>query len=37
MKISRIAMFQLDIPLEKPKRHPSRTDSLRRVERESRT
>ena len=37
MKISRIAVFQLDIPLGKPERHPSRTDSLQRVERESRT
>ena len=25
MKISRIDVFQLDIPLEKPKRYPKRT------------
>ena len=35
MKISRIDVFQLAIPLEKRRRHSNRTDSLPRVERES--
>ena len=36
MKTLRIDVSQLDIPLEKPRRCPDRTDSLRRVEREAR-
>ena len=40
MKISRIEVFQLDIPLEKPKRHPNRTyesldDTIVRLETDS--
>ena len=40
MKLSRIDVFQLDIPLEKPKRYPNRTyesldDTIVRLETDS--